>query len=109
MTTVDTMDLPGHQLTMTVLMTPDMANFAGNVHGGSILKLLDQVASACASRSWICSCRRCRQEHRQRHDGSRRRRIGAHAAFGLPGAASRTVRVIGPRWSMVSSMGNAPV
>ena len=44
------MDLPSHQLTMTVLMTPDMANFAGNVHGGSILKLLDQVAYACASR-----------------------------------------------------------
>ena len=39
-----------HELTMTVLMTPDMANFAGNVHGGTILKLLDQVAYACASR-----------------------------------------------------------
>ena len=39
-----------HQLTMTVLMTPDMANFSGNVHGGTILKLLDQVAYACASR-----------------------------------------------------------
>src|SRR5690606_33033916 len=33
-----------------VLMTPDMANFSGNVHGGTILKLLDQVAYACASR-----------------------------------------------------------
>ncbi|TAK77445.1 MAG: acyl-CoA thioesterase [Aquabacterium sp.] len=44
------MDLPSHQLTMTVLMTPDMANFSGNVHGGTILKLLDQVAYACASR-----------------------------------------------------------
>ena len=44
------MDLPGHQLTMTVLMTPDMANFAGRVHGGTILKFLDQVAYACASR-----------------------------------------------------------
>lgn len=42
--------LPDHQLTMTVLMTPDTANFAGNVHGGTILKLLDQVAYACASR-----------------------------------------------------------
>lgn len=42
---------PGlHQLTMTVLMTPDMANFSGNVHGGTILKLMDQVAYACASR-----------------------------------------------------------
>ena len=44
------MEIPTHQLTMTVLMTPDMANFAGNVHGGTILKLLDQVAYACASR-----------------------------------------------------------
>ncbi|SHM49501.1 acyl-CoA thioesterase [Rhizobacter sp. OV335] len=44
------MNLPSHQLTMTVLMTPDMANFTGNVHGGSVLKLLDQVAYACASR-----------------------------------------------------------
>ena len=44
------MQLPIHQLTMTVLMTPDTANFAGNVHGGTILKLLDQVAYACASR-----------------------------------------------------------
>lgn len=42
--------LPQHTLTMTVLMTPDMANFSGNVHGGTILKLLDQVAYACASR-----------------------------------------------------------
>ncbi len=37
-------------LSMTVLMTPDMSNFAGSVHGGSLLKLLDQVAYACASR-----------------------------------------------------------
>ena len=41
---------PSHQLSMTVLMTPDMANFTGKVHGGDILKLLDQVAYACASR-----------------------------------------------------------
>lgn len=44
------MNLPAHQLSMTVLMSPDMANFSGNVHGGAILKLLDQVAYACASR-----------------------------------------------------------
>lgn len=42
---------PGNaQLTMTVLMTPDMANFSGNVHGGTLLKYLDEVAYACASR-----------------------------------------------------------
>jgi acyl-CoA hydrolase len=37
-------------LFMTFLMTPDMANFSGHVHGGVILKLLDQVAYACAAR-----------------------------------------------------------
>jgi len=44
------MHTPTHELSMTVLMTPDMANFAGNVHGGTVLKFLDQVAYACASR-----------------------------------------------------------
>ncbi|QNG35588.1 acyl-CoA thioesterase [Geodermatophilaceae bacterium NBWT11] len=39
-----------HRLSMTVLMTPDMSNFSGNVHGGQLLKLLDQVAYTCASR-----------------------------------------------------------
>ncbi len=43
-------DISNRQLAMTVLMTPEMANFSGNVHGGTILKLLDQVAYACASR-----------------------------------------------------------
>jgi len=38
-------------LTMTMLMTPDKANFSGsNVHGGEILKMLDHVAYACAVR-----------------------------------------------------------
>ena len=45
---------PRHQTTLTVLMTPDMANFSGNVHGGVVLKLLDQVAYACASRYAGC-------------------------------------------------------
>lgn len=44
------LNVPDNQLTMTVLMTPETANFSGNVHGGTILKLLDQVAYACASR-----------------------------------------------------------
>ena len=42
------------QLTMSLLMTPDMANFSGNVHGGALLKLLDEVAYACASRYAGC-------------------------------------------------------
>ncbi|MER2510012.1 MAG: acyl-CoA thioesterase [Amaricoccus sp.] len=38
------------RLQMTVLMTPDMANFSGKVHGGALLNLLDRVAFSCASR-----------------------------------------------------------
>lgn len=38
------------ELTLSLLMTPDMANFSGNIHGGALLKLLDQAAYACASR-----------------------------------------------------------
>lgn len=44
------MELESTTLTMTILMTPDKANFAGNVHGGTLLKYLDEVAYACASR-----------------------------------------------------------
>ncbi len=38
------------RLEMTVLMTPDMANFSGKVHGGALLNLLDRVAFSLASR-----------------------------------------------------------
>jgi acyl-CoA hydrolase len=38
------------RLEMVVLMTPDMANFSGKVHGGALLNLLDRVAFSCASR-----------------------------------------------------------
>nr|WP_255426850.1 acyl-CoA thioesterase [Pseudonocardia sp. C8] len=31
-------------------MTPDLSNFSGHVHGGQVLKLLDQVAYTCAAR-----------------------------------------------------------
>lgn len=37
-------------LTMSEVMTPEKANFAGNVHGGYLLQLLDRVAYACAAR-----------------------------------------------------------
>ncbi len=43
-------DGPEKRLVMNVLMTADMANFSGNVHGGRILSLLDGVAYACAAR-----------------------------------------------------------
>lgn len=38
------------RMEMVVLMTPDMANFSGKVHGGALLNLLDRVAFSCASR-----------------------------------------------------------
>lgn len=37
-------------LQMSELITPGMANFSGNLHGGQLLKMLDEVAYACASR-----------------------------------------------------------
>lgn len=35
---------------MSILASPGMANFSGVVHGGELLRLLDQVAYACATR-----------------------------------------------------------
>jgi acyl-CoA hydrolase len=46
----EAVDADRHRLSMTILMTPDMSNFAGNVHGGILLKYLDQVAYTCATR-----------------------------------------------------------
>ena len=45
-----TLRMDPRRLEMTVLMTPDMANFSGKVHGGALLNLLDRVAFSCASR-----------------------------------------------------------
>ncbi|MYM62608.1 acyl-CoA thioesterase [Pseudomaricurvus sp. HS19] len=39
-----------HTTEMTVLVTPDMSNFGGKMHGGELLKLLDKVAYTCAMR-----------------------------------------------------------
>ena len=39
-----------HKTEMTVLVTPEMSNFGGKMHGGELLKLLDQVAYTCAMR-----------------------------------------------------------
>lgn len=45
---------------MSVLMTPDMANFSGNVHGGTILKLLDQLLIQPAAIQAVLVWLRCR-------------------------------------------------
>lgn len=37
-------------ITLAEVMTPDMANFAGHVHGGHLMLLLDKAAYACAAR-----------------------------------------------------------
>lgn len=37
-------------LQMSILASPNMANFSGVVHGGELLKMLDQVAYTCATR-----------------------------------------------------------
>lgn len=38
------------QLTFAELMLPSHSNFSGKIHGGYILKLMDQIAFACASK-----------------------------------------------------------
>nr|VFJ43924.1 MAG: Acyl-CoA hydrolase [Candidatus Kentron sp. FM]VFJ44284.1 MAG: Acyl-CoA hydrolase [Candidatus Kentron sp. FM]VFK06147.1 MAG: Acyl-CoA hydrolase [Candidatus Kentron sp. FM] len=35
---------------MTMLVSPQQANFSGVMHGGELMKLLDQVAYTCAAR-----------------------------------------------------------
>ena len=37
-------------LSMTILMTPELSNFSGVVHGGHLMRMLDQVDYACATR-----------------------------------------------------------
>ncbi|REH48927.1 uncharacterized protein (TIGR00369 family) [Tenacibaculum gallaicum] len=37
-------------ITIAELMLPSHANFSGKIHGGYILKLMDQIAFACASK-----------------------------------------------------------
>lgn len=39
-----------HSLQMSVLVTPDMANFSGHMHGGELMKWMDKVAYTCAMR-----------------------------------------------------------
>jgi len=38
------------QITMSLLMTPEHSNFGGKIHGGYVLRLMDQIAFACASK-----------------------------------------------------------
>lgn len=46
----DELEDSSNSLKMSILMTPEKANFSGNIHGGAILKHLDEIAYACASR-----------------------------------------------------------
>jgi len=41
-------------LIMSEIMTPEKANFAGNIHGGHLMEMLDRVAYACAARYSSC-------------------------------------------------------
>lgn len=50
MTNPDNSHQDRRSLIMSEIMTPNMVNFHGNVHGGYILSLLDRVAYACAAR-----------------------------------------------------------
>jgi PAS domain S-box-containing protein len=42
-------EVSASQTETIALMTPDMSNFGGSVHGGHVLRLVDQIAYACSS------------------------------------------------------------
>lgn len=44
------------QVILSELMLPSHSNFSGKIHGGYILKLMDQIAFACASKYSGCYC-----------------------------------------------------
>lgn len=44
------------KITLTELMLPSHSNFSGKIHGGYILKLMDQIAFASASKYSGCYC-----------------------------------------------------
>ncbi len=46
----DTKEDDRRSLVMAHIMTPELVNFHGKVHGGRLLQLLDQVAYTCGSR-----------------------------------------------------------
>ena len=43
------MHTPQREITLTFMAEPTSANFAGNVHGGSVMKWLDHAGYACAA------------------------------------------------------------
>lgn len=44
------------RITLSELMLPSHSNFSGKIHGGYLLKLMDQIAFACASKFSGCYC-----------------------------------------------------
>ena len=44
------------EMSAAQLMTPEWANFSGNVHGGSVLRLVDDIAYVCAMRYAATVC-----------------------------------------------------
>src|SRR3974390_690220 len=50
MSTVNSKHIPDSQVTMAQFMQPEHANALGNVHGGWIMKLIDEAGGLCATR-----------------------------------------------------------
>jgi len=44
------------KITLSELMLPSHSNFSEKIHGGYLLKLMDQIAFACASKYSGCYC-----------------------------------------------------
>ena len=50
MSTVDSKHISDSQLTLSQFMQPEHANALGNVHGGWVMKLIDEAGGLCATR-----------------------------------------------------------
>ena len=53
-TPVDSKHVSDSQITLSQFMQPEHANNLGNVHGGVIMKLIDEAAGLCATRHARC-------------------------------------------------------
>ena len=56
-----------NQVVMSRVMMPHQANVAGNVHGGEIMKFMDEAAYAVAMKYARCNCVTARVDELQFH------------------------------------------
>lgn len=82
------------QVEITQLMRPQQGNFSGNVHGGVLLGLMDEVAYLCASRFSGAYCVTAAVDHVEFHSPVRvGERVTLRAAVNATGRSSMQVGI----------------